>query len=253
MLLAIDAGNSSVKVAIYNGAKLEHQVRIRMNDQLTPEQYYDFLQDSFEIHFGKKIKINKAVICSVVPKEASKLSEMIKNNYQIEPIIVGPKVNTGINICVTEPYQLGTDRLTNAAAAKSFYQLPALVFDIGTAMTADYTDAEGNFMGGLIIPGPEVAYKSMNVSTAQLPLLHISAPINMIGKNTAQAMHSGIYYGWLSMIEGITAKIRANNPELKTVIISGGYAELLSKDLPSEFIIDKQLTIKGLKVIADLN
>lgn len=227
-LLAIDIGNTTINFGLFENKKLK-KVKI-------------FTEKFKKIPFGD---YNYAIIASVVPYATKKIIRLLK----VKPVILDSK-NIPIKIKIKNPQRVGSDRLVNAFAAKKLYGNPAIIVDLGTATTFDVVSKNGEYLGGVIAPGIKISTESLYEKTAKLPKIKPEVPKNVIGKNTKEAILSGIFYGHLGLIKEVITKLQITNYKLQNpkVILTGGYSEFFAKHFP-DFIVDKDITLKGLKII----
>ncbi|MFA5779967.1 MAG: type III pantothenate kinase [Elusimicrobiota bacterium] len=225
-LLAIDIGNTTINFGLFENEKLEKATV--------------FTEKFKKIPFGD---YDNGIIASVVPYATKKIIRLLK----IKPIILDSK-NIPIKIKVKNPQKVGPDRLVNAFAAKELYGVPSVVVDLGTATTFDVVSKNGEYIGGVIAPGIKISAESLYEKTAKLPKIKLEVPKNIIGKNTKEAIMSGIFYGHLGLIKEVIKKVKGERLNVKKIILTGGYATFFSKHFP-DFIVDGDITLKGLKII----
>ena len=251
MLLVVDIGNTNTNIGIFEENKLLKIYSVASCHSKTPDEYGILFSSLLEL---SGIKIKNAVISSVVPT----LEEIIKKGVQdylgIEPYCVSHKSKLPVIINLDEPKEAGADRLANAAAAAVLYKLPAIVIDIGTATTFDIVDKNKNFLGGIIAPGPYIQAKSLSHATSKLPKLKIEAAKSAIGRNTIDAMLSGIVLGHGKMVDGMIKECEKELGEKATIIGTGGFSSMLfsSVERKADFV-NKSLTLEGLKIIWEMN
>ncbi len=256
MLLVIDAGNTNVVFAVFEGDKLRDQWRISTDARRTSDEYGVWLTQVLE-HAGiKRAIIKGAVLASVVPQAIFDLRQLAKRYFNCELLVIGDprlKLNTGVGVKIDNPAEVGADRLVNAFAAWKRYNQPLIVIDFGTATTFDVVSKEGNYIGGVIAPGVNLSLDALQKAAAKLPTVAIQKPAKTIGTNTIGAMQSGIYYGYIGLIEGIAGRIKKEYGQDMKVIATGGLASLYSKATPLIEHLEPDLTIFGLKDLYRLN
>lgn len=256
MLLAIDAGNTNVVFAVFDGGKLIDQWRISTDARRTADEYGVWLTQVLE-HAGiSPDKIKSAVLASVVPQAIFDLRQLAKRYFYTELLVIGDprlKINTGVGVKIDNPAEVGADRLVNAFAAWKRYQQPLIVIDFGTATTFDVVSKEGDYIGGVIAPGVNLSLDALQKAAAKLPTVAIQKPVKAIGTNTIGAMQSGIYYGYVGLIEGIANRIKAEYSHPMKVIATGGLASLYAKATPLIEHLEPDLTIFGLKDLYEMN
>jgi type III pantothenate kinase len=256
MLLVIDAGNTNVVFAVFEGKKLIDQWRISTDAKRTADEYGVWLTQVLEHSGVDPKKITGAVLASVVPQALFDLRQLAKRYFNCELFVIGdPRltIKTGVKVLIDNPAEVGADRLVNAFAAWRKYQEPLIVIDFGTATTFDVVSGEGNYIGGVIAPGVNLSLDALQKAAAKLPTVAIQKPEKVIGTNTVGAMQSGIYYGYVSLIEGIAARIQGEYRKPMKVIATGGLASLYAKACPAIEHLEPDLTIFGLKDLYEMN
>jgi type III pantothenate kinase len=256
MLLAIDAGNTNVVFAVFDGDTLVDQWRISTDARRTCDEYGVWLTQVLE-HAGiAPAKITDAVLASVVPQAIFDLRQLARRYFKTELAVIGDprlKLKTGVGVKIDNPAEVGSDRLVNAYAAWKRYRQPLIVIDFGTATTFDVVSGEGDYIGGVIAPGVNLSLDALQKAAAKLPTVAIQKPAKAIGTNTVGAMQSGIYYGYVGLIEGIAGRIKAEYGHPMKVIATGGLASLYARATPMIEQLEPDLTIFGLKDLFALN
>jgi type III pantothenate kinase len=192
-------------------------------------------------------------LASVVPPLTTRVVEACRNYLGQEPLVVDAGVKTGVRIRYEDPRAVGADRIVDAAAVQRFYGGPACVVDFGTATTFDAISAEGDYLGGAIAPGINIAAEALYLRTAKLARVDLQRPPSAIGRNTVHAMQSGLLFGYVALVEGMVARFRAElGPKMK-VIATGGLAEIVARETSVLEIIAPWLTLDGLRIVWDLN
>ena len=254
MLLAIDVGNTNVVFAVFDGDKIVGQWRISSDARRTSDEYGIWLTQVMERAGIKPAAIKGAVVASVVPQTLYDLRMLAKNYFECELLIIGaPGVKTGITAKIDNPREVGADRLVNAFAAWQRFKKALIVVDFGTATTFDIVSSSGDYIGGVIAPGVNLSLETLHKAAAKLPNVGIMRPDKVIGTNTIGAMQSGIYYGYAGLIDGITARIKAEYGQPMIVIATGGLASLYAKACPAIEQLVPDLTIHGLRELFELN
>ena len=248
MLLAIDCGNTNIVFAISENDKIIKQWRINTNINRTADEYSVWLIQLLEMEDLEFSSISGCIIASVVPEALLSLKTFNEKFLGLSPFIVGEKnVKLGININIDIPSEAGADRLVNAVSVNKFYKRPSIVIDFGTATTFDVVGEGGSYEGGVIAPGINLSLEALYMAASRLPRISINNEwLNVIGKNTKHSMHSGIYWGYVSLIEGIVKRIKDESNQNYTVIATGGLSEIFSKNCNAIQVIDNDLTINGL-------
>lgn len=237
MLLAIDAGNTNIVMAVYDGQKQVDLCRMETNGKI-PESVNEIVK--------QYPTITDVIISSVVPKANKALEKSCSYLLKVDPVFITHE-NAGIEITLDKPSEVGADRLVNAAAAMSDYDTPIVIVDFGTATTFDVVDAKGRYAGGVIAPGINLSLQALQQAAAKLPEeVAVEKPEQVIGANTEEAMQSGIYWGYVSLIEGMLLRITAEMGVEPHVIATGGLAPLFETGTEMINSVDRDLTMKGL-------
>lgn len=254
MLLAIDAGNTNVVFAVHDGAEWRGRWRIATDPNRTSDEYAVWLLALMQ-HAGlRPADVQRCVIGTVVPVALYNLRRLCRDWFGNEPLVARSILDWGFEIKVDQPQEVGADRLLNALAAHHHYRGPLIVIDFGTATTFDVVDETGAYLGGVIAPGINLSIEALHRAAARLPRIGIGRPQAAIGRNTVSAMQSGIFWGYVGMIEGIVSRIRAevDLPRMK-VIATGGLAPLLAEGTTLIERIDPDITLEGLRLLAERN
>lgn len=254
MLLVIDVGNTNIVLGVYDEQELLTSWRMTTALNQTSDETGMFI---YQLLQQRKIDINAlehVIISSVVPDVNHSLINAIKKYVQIDPLIVGPGIKTGVNILIENPKQLGADRLVNVVAAIELYGAPAIVIDFGTATTYDVISREGAYIGGVTAPGLRICADALYQRAAQLPRVAIKKPKNIISKNTVDSIQAGLVYGAMGEVKYIVDTIREEmqEPTIK-VISTGGLARVLDDDGSLFTEINSHLTLEGLRIIYEKN
>lgn len=250
MLMAIDAGNTNMVFALYDGKKVLQSWRCKTDANRTADEYASWLYPLFDaagLSFGK---ISSAIISSVVPDANFNLLRLCEKNFSCPVMMVGKDmVANNLVIKLAKPEEVGADRIVNAVAVRTHYKFPAIVVDFGTATTFDVVDSEGAYCGGVIAPGVNLSMSALHQAAAKLPRVGIKMPDRVIGQDTVGAMQSGIFWGYVSMVEGMIARISKEMGVKPYVIATGGLASLFAQGTTTIEKIDEDLTLKGLIAI----
>lgn len=255
MLLAIDAGNTNTVFAIFDGEEQRGLWRAATDTRRTADEHFVWLSQLLAVEGLKADDIDAAIISTVVPASLFNLTRLCARYFDVEAIVVGdPGVDLGIQVKLNNPAEVGADRLVNAVAAKSAYGGPLILIDFGTATTFDYIDRDGDYAGGIIAPGANLSMEALHMAAAKLPLVAVRQPNAVVGRNTVEAMQSGIFYGYVSLIEGLVERIRAEQeePDLRA-IATGGLAPLFFGATDAIHAVDRDLTLRGLLEIFERN
>ena len=248
MLLAIDTGNTNTVFAVFDDAgNIRGEWRASSDVNRTADETGIWLLQLLGLAGLDRSSISAAIIASVVPATVFSSRELCRRYFNCQPLIVGsPDVNIGIRILIERPEEVGADRLVNAVGTFHEYGGPKIVVDFGTATTFDVIDAEGNYLGGTIAPGINLSLAALHQAAAQLPRVAVGRPERVIGKTTVQAMRSGIFWGYVGLIEGMVERIRGELGFQAEVIATGGLAPLFTECCAALDRADPHLTLKGL-------
>lgn len=254
MLLAIDCGNTNVVFTVFDGDQPRGTWRIATDAKRTADEYAVWLTHLMALKGLTAGDIDAAIFASVVPGVTFNLKRLCKDHFGCDPMIVGkPGVDLGTRAAVERPDEVGADRLVNAVAAAERYPTPLIVIDFGTATTFDVVDDDGSYRGGVIAPGINLSLEALQMAASKLPRVEIVQPAVVIGRTTVECMQSGIFWGYIGLIEGIVARIRAEEGRPMTVIATGGLAVLFAKATNVIEHIDADLTLRGLLLIHKRN
>ncbi len=246
MLLTIDVGNTTTAFGVFEGNTLTHTFRISTINR-TDDEVTILLYDLFRIN-GLNFNIEGAIISSVVPYLTQKIISAVEKIFKVKTKEVGAGLKTGVKILYDNPKEVGADRIVNALAAYEKCQNSAIVVDFGTATTFDCVSLKCEYLGGVIAPGVNISMECLAQHTAKLPKISLERPIRIIGKNTQESMRSGIYFGYIEMVEGIIKrlKLEMQNP---TVVFTGGDASFFLKEIKQVDYFEPNLTFYGLACI----
>ena len=253
MLLVVDAGNTNVVVAVHDGASWRGIWRIATEPQRTSDEYAVWLLTLLTYTGLKPAEIDRAVIGTVVPAALYHLRRLCRDWFQTEPLVARSNLDWGFAIKVDNPAEVGADRLLNTLAAHRAHQGPLIVVDFGTATTFDVVDDDGAYLGGVIAPGINLSIEALHKAAARLPRIGIGRPQAVIGRSTIPAMQSGIYWGYVGLLEGLVVRIRAEYDRPLKVVATGGLAPLLAEGTTIIDRIDPDLTLDGLRLLAERN
>ena len=247
-LLVVDVGNTNIVLGIYRGEQLVSSWRLATARERTSDEYGILARQLIG-----DMPLEGAIVASVVPPLNSAVAAMVDKYFGVEPLFIEPGVKTGIAIHTDNPLEVGADRIVNCVAAHAVYGGPTVIVDFGTATTFDLVTADAKYVGGVIAPGLNISAEALFARAARLPRVDIKRPATVIGTNTVVNMQSGIYFGYLALVDGILERIKREVPDLKKVVATGGLAILFEEDSQHIDEIDPELTLKGLKIIYDRN
>ena len=253
MLLVVDAGNTNIVFAVHDRASWRGIWRIATDAQRTSDEYAVWLL-SLLGHAGlKRESIRRAVIGTVVPAALYHLRRLCRDWFNTEPLVARAALKWGFAIRVDRPDEVGADRLLNALAAHERCGGPLVVVDFGTATTFDVVDHDGSYLGGVIAPGINLSIEALHQAAARLPRIGIGRPQSVIGQSTVPAMQSGIFWGYVGLVEGLVARISAEYGEKLRVVATGGLAPLFAEGTTVIEQIEPDLTLDGLRMLAERN
>ena len=253
MILAIDVGNSNIVIGCCKETKVSFVERLSTNPLATVLEFAISFKNVLELYGVSPKNITGAIISSVVPSVTLSIREAIKKLTDIEAMVVGPGIKTGLSILIDNPAQLGSDLVVGAAAAIDEYPLPLVIFDLGTATTVSVIADDKSFLGGMIIPGVNVSLNALTARTSQLPKISLEPPKRIIGKNTIESMKSGVIFSTAASLDGITDRIEEELGKTVTAIATGGLAPSITPFCRRKFILDDELMLKGLIIIYNKN
>jgi len=253
VLLVVDAGNTNIVFAVHDGAEWRGTWRVATDAQRTSDEYAVWLLSLLSLTGLKREHIDAAVIGTVVPAALYNLRRLCRDWFHVEPLVVRANLDWGFEIKIDNPEEVGADRLLNTLAGHKTYGGPLVVIDFGTATTFDVADADGAYLGGIIAPGINLSIETLHRAAARLPRIGIGRPQSVIGRNTVAAMQSGIYWGYVAMIEGLCARVKTEYGGDLKVIATGGLAPLVAEGTAVISHIDPDLTLDGLRMIAARN
>jgi len=257
MIICIDIGNTNIKYAIYDKDELKISFRVATDFKVTSDEYGSQLVNMLKIKDISVSDIEGGIISSVVPSLDYTIDKMCAVYLNIEPLHIAPGLKSGLNIRCDDAREVGADRLVNCVSAIVEYGnqgKPMIVIDFGTATTFNIINERNEFIGGVISPGIKGSLDSLVNGTAKLPRVEIEAPKSIIAKNTVTNMQAGIVFGFAGLVEYIVKRIKKElkAPKVKT-IATGGFSTIIAKEIEGIDVVDKLLTLKGLKYLYDLN
>lgn len=254
MLLAIDAGNTNIVFALHDGNKIIHKWRISSADSRTADEYMVWLSQLLNFEKLDVTAITGAIIATVVPQTLFPLQLLCRRYFNCDALVVGDAdVKLNVKVKLPNPEEVGADRLVNAVAAHKKYGGPMVIIDFGTATTFDVIDDHGDYHGGVIAPGVNLSVEALSMAAAKLPRVAVEKPDKVIGNSTITAIQSGIFYGYLSMIEGMVERITEEYGRPMKVLATGGLATLFNEASPTIELVDQELTTYGLFEIYSAN
>lgn len=254
MLLAIDIGNTNIKYGIYNGEDLVASFRVSSRLSRTADEYGSVLINLLASKGLKTSDVTGVIMSSVIPSLNYTICHMCEYFFGVSPLMVGPGIKTGLNVKADNPKEVGADIIVNCVSAFTKYGGPVIVIDFGTATTFDAVTGNCELIGVAIAPGIKTSLEGLTKNTAQLPTIELEAPKSVLGKNTKTSMQSGLIFGFAGLVNNIVRKMKK---EFKTdgvnVVATGGLGELIAKESEVIDVVDRTLTLDGLKEIYKLN
>ena len=251
-LLAVDVGNTNTVLGLYEGAALERSWRLTTRRDATSDEIALSVRGLLA-EAGRAAARPEVIVASVVPSLRFPLRQAFRQLFGAEPLFVEPGVKTGMPILYDVPQEVGADRIVNAVAAHTQFGGPCIVVDFGTATTFDVVTARGEYLGGVIVPGISISAEALFEKAARLWRVEIRKPERVIGKSTAASVQSGLYFGYLSLVDGVIARIEKELGARARVIATGGLAELFGGGSERIEQIDPLLTLTGLRLIHERN
>lgn len=253
MLLCVDVGNTNIALGIYEDESLGARWRIATDQERMPDEYGIQLLGLLSYAGIFPESISGGIVASVVPQLTERWVQVFERYLAIEALVVDSKMTTGIKILYEEPQSIGADRIVDAVAAFRQFGGPACIVDFGTATTFDAITQKGEYLGGAITPGIQIAAEALFHRTAKLPRVELAPPPSAIGRNTLHAMQSGLLFGYVSLVNGMVERFRRELGDEMKVIATGGLAELVSKETQIIQFVAPWLTLDGLKMLYEMN
>jgi len=253
LLVVIDVGNTNTVVGVYRGEDLVDHFRLSTNPERTDDEYGALMLPLLSRHGIEPGEADGVLISSVVPTLSDTLERLSRKFFSCEPVFVAPGIRTGLAIRNENPSEVGADRIVNAVAALELYGAPIVVVDFGTATTFDVLNEAGEYIGGVIAPGIAISAEALFSQASRLYRVDVRRPDRVVGRNTATAMQSGIYFGAIGLVDGLLDRIKAEMPGLEKVIATGGHAALVAEGSLHIDEVNPLLTLVGLKLIDERN
>jgi type III pantothenate kinase len=251
--LAFDVGNTTIAVGLFRGKKLVKSWKIKTDSDKTGDEYGATLLNLIQVAGLQAKTISGTIISSVVPPLTPVIEDVCREYFGTTASVVGPGLKTGMPILYENPLEVGADRITAAVAAFEKYGGPAIVVDFGTATTFDAVSAKGEYLGGAIAPGIQIAAEALYLKTARLPRIEIRKPKRAIGRTTVSSMQSGLYFGYIGLVTNTIEEVRKELGKNVRVIATGGFGSQITSELPVIEAYEPDLVLEGLRIIDERN
>jgi len=253
MLLAIDIGNTTVALGVFEGKMLLKDWRIRSDREKTADEYGIILLELLRTSGLEPLGIEGAIISSVVPPLTPAFQTLTQSLFQVKALVIGPGLRTGMPILYENPGEVGADRVVASIGAFEKYGGPCIIVDFGTATTFDAVTAKGEYLGGAIAPGIQISAEALYLRTAKLPRIEVAKPKKSIGRTTVASMQSGIYFGYVGLVNNIIAEMSKELGEEPKIVITGGFASQLGPEIKASHHREPQLVLEGLRIVFERN
>lgn len=253
MLLAIDIGNTNVTVGLFRGEKLIATWRAKTDVHRQPDEYAVLLMNLLSHNGIPLAEIRKAAIASTVPPLITTFEELSREYFHVNPLVVGAGTKTGMRVLYENPKDVGADRVVDAVAGYKLYGAPLIIVDFGTATVFDAVTKDGDYLGGAIAPGIGIAAEALFEHASKLPRIELLRPKTAIGRNTVSSMQSGLIFGYVGLIEGLVERFKRELGAGAKVVATGGLVGIFAKETKVIDIVDRGLTLTGLRMLHELN
>ena len=251
MLLVIDVGNTNIVIGVFRDTDLIHSWRLTTIRERTSDELGILVASLCDRHGVRRQEIKGVIVASVVPPLTAPMVKMVTDYFDRVAMLFEPAVNGRMPILIDNPAEVGADRVANGIAAFDAYGkgLPLIVVDFGTATTFDAVSATGDYLGGVICPGPKLSAEALFQRAAKLPRIDVTKPLRVIGTNTVAAMQSGLFWGYVDMVEGLIRRMKAELGGAAVVVATGGLASVVAPESTLIDHVDEELTLRGLRLV----
>ena len=249
MLLVIDVGNTNSVLGLYRDSELLHDWRLTTDKSRTVDEYAILIHDLFRLKGVHFTDIKDVIISCVVPPMLGLLEELCAEYFHHKPYVVGPGIKTGMPILYDNPREVGADRIVNAVAAYDKFKRSLIIVDFGTATTFDLISAKGEYLGGAIAPGIGISAEALFQRASKLPRVEFVRPPQVVARNTVNSMQSGIFFGYVGLVDGLVKRMKSETRETPLVVATGGFAGIFSEVSETIEEVDENLTLEGLRII----
>lgn len=253
LLLAIDIGNTSISIGVYDGESMRARFRIATDRENLADEFAMLLLSLLRTHDIEPGQVGAMVLSSTVPPLIASFEEVGRRYFGVKPMVVSTGVKTGVRVRYDNPREVGPDRILHVVAAMAKYDPPLVIVDLGTALVLDAIDRQGDYLGGAIAPGLGIASEALFSRTAMLQRVSIERPPGVIGRNTMHSLQSGIFYGYADMVKGMVARFVAELGDDSTVIGTGGYARIIADEAGCFDAVEDDLNLEGLRRVYEMN
>jgi len=253
MLLAIDIGNTTIALGVFEGRALVKEWLAKSEREKTADEYGVLLLDLLRLAGLEPSAVGGVIISSVVPPLTPSFQDLRQRLFGRKALVVGPGLKTGLPILSENPGEVGADRVVASLAAFEKYGGPCIVVDFGTATTFDALTAKGEYLGGAIAPGIRISAEALYLRTAKLPQIEVVKPRRTIGRTTVSSMQSGIYFGYVGLVNHLIAEIRAELGGRAAIVVTGGFGAQLGPEIRGDYHLEPHLVLEGLRLLYDRN
>lgn len=253
LLLAIDIGNTSIAIGVYDGSEQHAAFRIATDQENLPDEYAMLMLGLLASRGIDPSHIGAAMLSSTVPPLVATFQQVCSAHFDVEPMVVGPGVKTGVRVLYENPREVGPDRILHVVAALEKYEPPLIIVDLGTMIVFDAVSKEGDYLGGAIAPGIGIASAAMFSHGAMLHRVNLERTESAIGRNTTQSMQSGIFYGFTELVRGMVRRFKEELGDDATVIATGGYASIIADEAGCFDAMEPDLNLEGLRLVYEAN